>query len=511
MKRSNTKTAIISMLFLFSSIQLMNTGCSKDDNDNLDQSTNNTATNVVKQNVKVIKPEDASLVSNSTDLSQGIYKFDFSKTPDTYAINDIIVGKEGYGFLRKVTSISYSGNTVTFETKQAALSDVFSKANYAIETADFQGGISKVKSLGKGVSMLKSASPNSFYYDFSNTILYEGSGFLVKITTGTISNTTDYEYSVGIDPSGVIETKMITTNVFDIRCIVKIVGSGDVSLADINKELANVEHVFTFEIAGVPLVFVIDTKCDLQYKANIGGDIDITSDLSQTYTSRIGAIFANGQWTDVNETTPTFSQNPIELKSKASVSEKLTIVPSIAFKFYGIAGFTFTPTLWGTFDFNYANMANLGIQQSNWDALLQAGVNLNIGVVATTLGQDYEENWDVYTQQWDLWSAPYLLSKVSGDNQTGVINQQLTDPIRVMATDNWNNPLPGVVVYYNVTQGDGNVSNAVAITDTAGYATTNWIMGNTAGAQEVTVKIQKADGSNISGSPQIFNATSVNQ
>lgn len=495
MKTNKQFISSLRILVLFISTAIIYTGCSKEEDNKAPQ--DNTA--VVKQNVKVINPDDATLISNSDELLEGIYKFEFNTAPDNFTVGDIIVGKEGYGFLRRVNSVSTKDNTVIFETEQASLTDVFSQANYSFGADDFQG-TTTVKSTGEGVKMLKSSTPSSFEYDFSNTILYEDEDLIIKIETGRVSNTSSYNTSTGIDGLDV-NTEMVTTNVFDIQCVIKITGSKIISIADINKVLADVEHIIVFEVMGVPIVFVIDTKCTLQYMADFSGEINATVDLSQRYTSRYGLIYENGQWTTVNETTPTFPSDPINLTgTKASVDQKLTIIPYVSFKFYGIAGFNFTPTLWGSFDFNLGYPAN-------WDAMIKAGVNINIGAEFSLLGINESIDKDIYTDEWELWSAPYLLTKISGDDQVGAINTQLTQPIKVLATDSWNNPLPGVLVHYNVIQGDGSVSNCIAITDTAGYAMTDWTLGPISGAQTTTAQIKKADGSDISGSPQTFNAT----
>ncbi len=484
------------MSLLLISLIIISTGCSKEEYNEV--KVENTAS--IKENVTVINPEEATLISNNTDLSKGIYKFEFNETPKSFSIGDIIVGKKGYGFLRKVNNVSYNNNTVIFETEQAALTDVFNQANYSFGPDDFQG-ISKINYVDKDISMLKSAnSPSSFEYDFSNTILYENDDLVIKVETGKISNSSSYNYSASIDWFEV-NTEMITTSVFDIQCVISIVGSKKISIADINRVLADVEHIVVFDIYGVPIVFVIDTKCSLHYTADFLGEINTTVNLSQKYTSRYGIIYQDGEWIEVNETVPTFPSNPIDLTgTNASLSQKLTIVPSVSFKLYDIAGFTFTPTLWGQFDFNIGYPAN-------WDALLKAGVNLNIGVEASILGLEAAENWDIYTNEWDIWSAPYLLTKVSGDAQQGPINGLLAQPLEVMATDNWNNPLPGVLVHYNLTNDDGSVSDEITITNTSGLATTNWTLGTLSGTQTVTAQIKKADGSNINGSPQTFSAT----
>lgn len=87
----------------------------------------------------------------------------------------------------------------------------------------------------------------------------------------------------------------------------------------------------------------------------------------------------------------------------------------------------------------------------------------------------------------------------SGDAQSGTVNQELAEPLRVLVTLD-GAPEPGRTV--NWTALHGNVDPASAVTDASGIASTTWTLGTTAGAQAARATLAGA-----SGSPVTFGAT----
>src|ERR1035437_7050037 len=97
----------------------------------------------IKKNVFIVNSSEETLKSDSTKLSQGIYEFQFNGTPLSFKAGDIIVGQDNQGFLRKVISSSISGNSVTLQTSQATLEDLYTYANIS-----FQLNLSDKKNTG---------------------------------------------------------------------------------------------------------------------------------------------------------------------------------------------------------------------------------------------------------------------------------------------------------------------------------------------------------------------------
>jgi hypothetical protein len=74
----------------------------------------------------------------------------------------------------------------------------------------------------------------------------------------------------------------------------------------------------------------------------------------------------------------------------------------------------------------------------------------------------------------------FYLSKYAGDQQFGTKNRTLVYPVIVKVMDEFLNPVPGVTVEFwaNSTQGNGQPTNATAMTSANGLAETWWQLGN---------------------------------
>lgn len=83
------------------------------------------------------------------------------------------------------------------------------------------------------------------------------------------------------------------------------------------------------------------------------------------------------------------------------------------------------------------------------------------------------------------------INKVSGDNQTGVINAALRNPFVVSATLQNGAPVENTTVTWSIVSGGGNLSFVTTTTDSKGQTQNNFTLGSTPGA--VTVKASTRD------------------
>ncbi|MCL4706715.1 Ig-like domain-containing protein [bacterium] len=96
------------------------------------------------------------------------------------------------------------------------------------------------------------------------------------------------------------------------------------------------------------------------------------------------------------------------------------------------------------------------------------------------------------------------LQLISGNNQTGVILENLLQPLVVSVTDNDNRPVAGKPVKFEVTFGGGQVNGGQSATvnsDEFGQAKVTWRLGPSAG-----LNVARASGTNLSNSPIDFQA-----
>ncbi|MDZ4864164.1 MAG: kelch repeat-containing protein [Gemmatimonadota bacterium] len=97
---------------------------------------------------------------------------------------------------------------------------------------------------------------------------------------------------------------------------------------------------------------------------------------------------------------------------------------------------------------------------------------------------------------------------VSGNGQTGTVGQDLPQPIRVLATDANDQPVPNVVVNFVTTGGGGSVFAGSALTDAAGIAAEIWTLGTVAGSPQ-TLEVRAVDAAGVRHVYGLFTATAV--
>jgi hypothetical protein len=98
-------------------------------------------------------------------------------------------------------------------------------------------------------------------------------------------------------------------------------------------------------------------------------------------------------------------------------------------------------------------------------------------------------------------AAPDTLSAQSPLSQPGRRGQEVNSPPVVRVADRFGNPKPGVAVAWNVTSGQGEVSEPITHTGADGTTTVKWTLGSRVGVHKLTAAVGP-----IHGSPVVFTA-----
>ena len=96
-------------------------------------------------------------------------------------------------------------------------------------------------------------------------------------------------------------------------------------------------------------------------------------------------------------------------------------------------------------------------------------------------------------------SGTVQVALVEGSGQSATVARQLPNALVVRATDAAGRPLSGVPVVWTVAAGGGSLAAVSAMTDAAGIARANWLLGPRAGQQSLAVSIGGAQ-------PRVFTA-----
>jgi hypothetical protein len=99
-------------------------------------------------------------------------------------------------------------------------------------------------------------------------------------------------------------------------------------------------------------------------------------------------------------------------------------------------------------------------------------------------------------------AQPRRIEPISGEGQAGVVGTALADPLVVLVTDEFGNPVANVSVDWEANEGSVNPRSSTTGVD--GRAQTSWVLGSSTGSQTATAS---SDG--LEGSPLTFTSTGV--
>ena len=100
--------------------------------------------------------------------------------------------------------------------------------------------------------------------------------------------------------------------------------------------------------------------------------------------------------------------------------------------------------------------------------------------------------------------APVTLEMVSGDGQSAEPFEPLPAPLVVEVTDRFGNPVAGVSVDWEVSQGRGELSEDETTTGADGRTQVDWTLGFFLGTQQATATVEGLDGSPVTFRASIF-------
>jgi hypothetical protein len=148
-----------------------------------------------------------------------------------------------------------------------------------------------------------------------------------------------------------------------------------------------------------------------------------------------------------------------------------------------------------------ARTNSLGEATANWKLGTEPGPQTVAArlVVADTTEAQVEE----FTAQAKP-AAPDTLSAKSPTSQPGRRNHKVDAQPVVQVVDRFGNPVPQVSVAWQVTVGEGSVSEAITLTKDDGTTTVEWTLGGRRGVQRLTAAVGPGP---VSGSPVSFTAT----
>jgi hypothetical protein len=448
--------------------------------------------------VHIINSATMQLQSDSAMLSEGIYEFTSADSIPPFVAGDFILGTTGEGYICQVTSADYSrpANSRT-QFFRVLLRTIRAKLNEIIDNGTFS---------------IDMPVDNSFQEQEGNTfsiaipdVTYQNGPVSITLTDANISLDPKWRLDFNVSKSAMIFFELACRNA-SITNNFKITFSASeaATLFDETKTLKSFRKIFITP-PPFPLVAVMDIDLVLKYSGSIEASIEKSMEFNSTANFDLGVRYANAQWQPIynKNFNSTVVTNPTSSNVNATINA--SIGPSISVKLYGVVGPYLSAELLSQAKLNVASPS------LDWDFKIDAWGKTTLGVDATILDENIFNYYrDFETNKLTLYKTPDSIIKapgINGDNQTGLFNQFLPQPVRVRVLDTLNIPQRNVPVYFSITAGGGTAENVKVFTDVNGYAQTRWQLGNQYGVvQKLTAIAKKADGSPILTKPVEFTA-----
>jgi len=369
-----------------------------------------TFVNVYQQNENVVQinDEELELISDSTQLANGIYAYEGNATD--IEIGSILVGSSGEGYMRIVTGIqSKSSSSVVLETEQAVLTDVVKNMQLSDSIFVTFAEDSKRYSKGKPIPVetfylipgakLKSDKSGFDLSGVNFTIEVEDVGLVTAtITHGHIDFQPIFHRELDISwiPARVNRFSLEMGGDIDFEMEVSIEAETGIS---VNKSISTLLAVVgPIPIGPVPMFLKLSLVTSLEAGLNISGEISFG--FESDYSTSLGAAYVRDntpEWSPIFNSDGSFNTKPFDFSFKANAYAMFGVAPKVDATIAGVAGpyLTLGPYLRGDLNAYWP----LG-----WDFGLTAGIGgklgFKVGILNRTLIDFYTSlpgpTWTIY-------------------------------------------------------------------------------------------------------------------
>lgn len=374
-----TKTCFILAVTLLISFLLVTQQACKKENEPSPPGGNDTLS--IPETTRVI--DNITWNSNFVGLDSSDYTITFKKElTDEISINvgDIIVSQDGYGYLRKVTSIETEGNNIKVYTSFASLSEAIENGSFTLETVLSEQKIMKINYLKEGVlldtSNMKGTEETALNYDIdiyldkpNNNVHLTGSFVLLP--------TVNAELIIKWFKVKKLKVEFVVDEQVSLETTIDLVDKyeNEVKLTGV------VFHPIIVMIGPVPVVIVPELEIFAGVELDVESNVTTSVDQSLNYTA--GLLYENSDWTTYKEINKQLNYQPPSLTATAEA--KAYIKPNMKLKFYSTVAPYLTGDLYGRIEAD--------IQANPW-WYLYGGANISAGVKMDIFGK---ELFDYYT------------------------------------------------------------------------------------------------------------------
>lgn len=501
--------------------------------------------NEYKNVIAVVDLTD-NIISDSTQMANGLYIIKFSIPAPIITDSTVLVGLAGDGFIRKVDSFTSQNDTVSIHTSQGSLTDITvngvfnlgdvneittnanksSSGYYKLDHMPTRVELStdpkfktgrhvflvedKVKYIRPGVTIRHNKNKSTagdplINLEFSET-LWQNDHASFKLSGY-------YKFDPNIVVDFDINTKWygrpylnrfkagMYNGTIKSNFKIEFDASAAAELVDKSFEIYSTKKVSVFVIGTVPVVVTSELAFEGSIAVNADANLNITHEQTHVYTYTSAIEYHKGDWY-----FPNFKSESSKIENTVEISgnliQEFEIGPTVSFKVYGVVG----PYIGARLTEDFTLCAGADLEGAGWQGNVNIGGSITVGAKAEIASIDLFNVKKTWEKGFYHLQFPSKIGYVSGNNQSYEKDVQLAQKITVKAKSNKGFVIPGTIVHF-VPKSGGSVSNAYVLANGKGEASTYWTPGGES-TSTLEAIARDCEGNNLNKSPITFFATS---
>lgn len=494
---------------------------------------------ITKNNFIVVDNTD-EILSNSTEMADGIYRIKFSDPTIEPFDSAVLIGmREDISFLAKVHSYILQDSVYIFTTEEGDLADIVESGPVNIGDVVNESMIedeeTKYDAFPTRASLKRYAGNKGQRMIYSSNFTDESGNRVTKTTRkGAFEN--GLTLKIPEVELLLLEDESITANLSDAYVRINPNFVADVNLkrlklkylrlgidngkfeynyklelavekaiaAEKERDLLKVSNNIVFMLGPVPVL--ISTSFAIKSFASISASATLSATMESNYQKNFSALVVGNKWSNIRfiQSSSQTSTSKHSFDLKGALSAELGIGPEISVTLYKVVGPYFNLPLMLSAE---ATMN----QNLNWDARAALTLEGNVGCrVKIWKFLLLNKNYNLFTT--DLANPLELPSKLeilSGNNQTSEVGSLLPYPIKLKVTANYGFGVPFVPIRLSLKEGNGSITKEVRYTDMQGIVEIDdWTLGSNP-TNILDIEILNSDNDHIINSPSSLKAFST--
>ncbi len=274
----------------------------------------------------IVVEEETSLILESLD--QDSLTFSYAGQPPNIQVGDILMGTQGGGYLRGVSSIDYGNNTITVTTVQSAMDEVVQGGSFSTSISMTPSGENQ-RSAQAGVRVINANG----LIDLTGLRLLDTPNLVVDVTSGSVQFSPDVDVNIDFGFFRIDSFEAAAAGTLDFNLDVRAVAFAADSQS-FELQLASYSQGF---VAGpVAGVVTLSFSAGVEVSASVAGDIE--GGFSTNHYVRAGARYEDHDWSIISERSSSFDPHEPVWNLGGTAYVRVYVEPKVEVFFYGVAG-----------------------------------------------------------------------------------------------------------------------------------------------------------------------------